>query len=214
MGDFPPVASAVVEDACPGAREPHDRLGEPPNLVPVGVHPDDRPLSGVVDPQEGVSRQEDPVGAADLARSLALPYDRSEVSPAGVEYADLRGLLVQHVDGAVAGCLNPNGAEGEVGVRPIRAAELEIDMRFGDFGPDRIDGGEAGIAYEHRPVGQRLAGRVACRRFGFAGGEGGDQGESDEDGRRGGGVCESWAEHGAGLRARGLLTADEWLRAA
>ena len=190
MGDFPPVASPVVEHARPGAREPHDRFGEAPNLVSVGVHSDDRCLSGVVDPQEGVSRQEDPVGAADLARSLTLPHDRSEVPAAGVEYADLRGLLVEHVDGAVAGCLNPNGAEGEVGVGPIRAAELEIDMRFSDFGPDRVDGGEVGIAYDDGPVGQRLAGRFHRRRFGFAGGERAGQGEREEDGRRGGRLCE------------------------
>ena len=95
----------------------------------------------------------------------------------------------------------PNRAEGEVGVGSIDVTELQIDMGFSDFGADRVDGGEVGISYEDRPVGKRLAYWFPHRRwrFGFAGEEGGDQGEGEEGQRRGGSARGNRAQHGSTL---------------
>ena len=64
-------------------------------------------------------------------------------------------------------------------------------MRFSDFGPDGVDGGEVGITDEHRHVGKRLAGWFPHRRSSFAGREGGGQGEREKEGRRVGRVSEN-----------------------
>ena len=46
--------------------------------------------------------------------------------------------------------------EDEVGVVPCEASEPQVDMCFGDFGADGVNGGEVGIPHEERAVRQGL----------------------------------------------------------
>ena len=127
----------------------------------------------VVHPQEGVAREEDPVGFHDLAGAFAAARDCAQVLAIGTEDPDFDRLVVQHVDRAVAcGLDSPDVAEDEVGVVALAAPELEVDLHFGDFGADGVDGGKVGVADQDCPVGKCLACLVACRRIGGAGRDG------------------------------------------
>ena len=75
-------------------------------------------------------------------------------------------------------------------VLAVGIEDADLDRLVVQHVDGAVDGGEAGVADEDAPVGKRLACRVPCRRFGFAGGKGGSQCENEQDGRGGGGRCE------------------------
>lgn len=65
-----PITSLIVKDSRPDVAVAQDRLLEPADLVPAGIHSDDRPLAVIVHPQERVASEEDPVCRGDLARAF------------------------------------------------------------------------------------------------------------------------------------------------
>ena len=200
MGDLSPVAAPGVERSAPVAAVLVDRFREAAHLDALGIDPDDHVLAVIVHPQQGIAREEDPVGFDDLPGTPPAPRDRAQVPAFGIEDADLDGLLVQHVDVAVAGGLDaPDVGKSEVAVGSIAAAEAEVHLRYGDFGAHLVDGGEVRVAHQDRAVGECLAGGVAGGRFGDAGGNGDGEDEEERCAGHGGRLL---AERGSGAVSR------------
>ena len=153
MEGLPPVASTVVEDTVPDVTVAPDRLGKAVHLLPGPVDPDDRPFAVIVQPQQRVAREDDPVRFGDLARAFTPPHDRPKVLTAGIVGPHFGGLEIQHIDSAVGGGLYaPDVCEGEVGVVAFKAPELKVHLGFGDLGADGLDPGKVGVADEGRTV--------------------------------------------------------------
>ena len=55
---LPPVAPLPVEHAVPDVPVAADGLAEAAKLLARRIHPDDRPLPMIVDPQQGVAREQ------------------------------------------------------------------------------------------------------------------------------------------------------------
>ena len=139
-----------------------------------------------MDPQEGVPGEEDPVGSRNLPGSLSPPDDRPQVLAPGVEDTDLAGLLVQDVDGTVAGDLDaPDSAEYEVQVLSVDGTEPQVHLCFGDFRNGVVDGREVGVSHQECAVREGLAEGGRPGGFRDAGGRGGNDDE-----------CEQCARHG------------------